>query len=127
MAKDIRSTEPPVRQADDDPRLVKANERVADALSEVHRANEAYKDACTALGHLKIDIARERGHPWEGFSVWRSVESVGRKKFERGVVTFKALGMDDFGNTHIPAGHFFVLTDNKLAKWLDESWQLELL
>lgn len=127
MAKDTRSTEAPVRQADTDPRLVKASEHVANCLREVNLANQKYKDACSAYGRLKIDIARERGHPWEHFSVWRSVESVGRKKFERGVVTFKYLGMDDYGNTHIPPGHFFVLTDNKLAKWLDETWQLELL
>ncbi len=117
----------PIQPHDGDPRLIEAAEAVADALSRVNAANRRYKEACTAYGHLKIAIARERGHPWEGFSVWRSIDSVGRKKLEKGVVTFKSLGMDDYGNTHIPAGRFFVLTDNRLAKQLDETWQLELL
>lgn len=112
---------------EDDPRLIEAELAVARALNEVNAANRRYKQACTALGHLKVDLARERGHPWEGYSVWRSVESVGRKKLQRGVVTFKSLDMPDYGNKYIIPGRFFVLTDNKLAMQLDETWQLELL
>lgn len=117
----------PSTDMEDDPRLMAAHALVDERLKDVNEANRLYKDACTALGHLKVEIARERGHPWEGLWVWRSVDSLGKKRFEKGIVMFKNFGMSDFGNAHIPVGRWFVLTDKGLAKWLDTSWQLELV
>lgn len=117
----------PIQRHDTDPRLVEAHKQLAICIKEVNSANKRYKEACTKLGHLKVDIARERGHPWLGFHVWRVVESLGRKKLEKGLVSFKDFGTPDYGNTHIPIGRYFVLTDKGYAKWLDESWQLELI
>lgn len=117
----------PIKPHDGDERLIKAAKHVAEKLKAVAQANREYREACSDYGHLKIEIARERGHPWLGFSVWRAVDKGHRKILEKGVVKFKDIGTDDYGNPHIPPGRYYVLTDKQLAKWLDETWQLELI
>lgn len=132
MEKDRQSTkygfDNPIEKHDTDERIIKAVRLVADRLCGVNEANRLYKEACTELGHLKVVVAKERGHPWNGFHVWRSVKTTtGKNIFERGVVMFKDFGTEDYGNPAIPPGRFFVLNDKGQAKFLDTSWQLELI
>jgi hypothetical protein len=105
-----------------------ARAAVEAALKLVHDANEAYIKACKDLADAKLDLAREKAHPWAGMSVYRIMKGERTKhREERGVVCFKEYTDPDYGNSHISPGTYYVLVDGKSAHWLDDSWMLDLL
>ena len=108
--------------------IEEAEAAVKKALADVHDANQAYIKACKALSRAQIDAARENPHPWLGMTVYRVMGGGElKRRLEHGVVRFKDTGEDDFGNPHIPFGSYYVLVGGNAAKWLDETWNLELL
>lgn len=112
----------------DDVRVKEAEDAVVAALERVHQANEDYLAACRALAEAKLDRARFNPHPWMGQAVYRIMGGEHlRNRLERGIVQFKEFNTPDYGNPHIPPGSYYVLVDKKHAKWLDKSWELELL
>lgn len=112
----------------DDETVAAAEVAADEALRLVHEANENYIAACKALAVAKLERARFNPHPWMGQAVYRIMGGEHlRNRLERGTVQFKEFNTPDYGNPHIPPGSYYVLVDKKHAKWLDKSWELELL
>ncbi len=109
-------------------RVRMAEEAVEHFKALVHDANENYIAACRRLSEAKLERARSQPHPWLGHMVYRIMGGEHlRNRIERGTVQFKEFNTPDYGNPHIPPGSYYVLVDKKHAKWLDKSWELELL
>jgi hypothetical protein len=109
-----------------------ATENVEKALRAVQDANDRYKQACTDLGHAKINLARSERHPWFGQQVYRIMGGgTLRTRAEHGVVCFRDVMTPDYGNAHIPVGSYYVLvgetSTRPSAHALTKEWELDLL